>query len=278
MKIQNIKSNYINFASSTNNTEQNLKLENTNRQKERKQKIIKYTLAATAAAAIVIGGLYYLGRHGGSGLKKTNLAEDVIPNSKSPKPETADINVSGIKNSNVDTVENVSNKQDLAEQVIKNDDKNIASEDNNIIDDMVSERPKTKKSSRKRGAKKSENKVNLSEIPDSKKPFVLDKKYFDFSKIEGQRSENVVQQFENGKLSKEFASNDGIHLNYYSEFDDAGNRIKDVEFRDSSAIKSIINYEEGKFLKASIFDKDGITIVKNFDNEEEYVRFSLDFE
>lgn len=277
MKIQNIKSNYINFASSTNNTEQNLKLENTNRQKERKQKIIKYTLAATAAAAIVIGGLYYLGRHGGSGLKKANLAEDVIPNSKTPKPETAEINVSGIKNSNVDTVENVSNKQDLAEQVIKNDDKNISPEDN-IIEDIVPERPKTKKSSRKRGAKKSENKVNLSEIPDSKKPFVLDKKYFDFSKIEGQRSENVVQQFENGKLSKEFASNDGIHLNYYSEFDDTGNRIKDVEFRDSSAIKSIINYEEGKFLKASIFDKDGITIVKNFDNEEEYVRFSLDFE
>lgn len=277
MKIQNIKSNYINFASSTNNTEQNLKLENTNRQKERKQKIIKYTLAATAAAAIVIGGLYYLGRHGGSGLKKTNLAEDVIPNSKSPKPGTADINVSGIKNSNVDTVENVSNKQDLAEQVIKNDDKNISPEDN-IIEDIVPERPKTKKSSRKSAAKTRENNMSLSKIPDSKKPFVLDKKYFDFSKIEGQRSENVVQQFENGILSKEFASNDGIHLNYYSEFDDTGNRIKDVEFRDSSAIKSIINYEEGKFLKASIFDKDGITIVKNFDNEEEYVRFSLDFE
>lgn len=277
MKIQNIKSNYINFASSTNNTEQNLKLENTNRQKERKQKIIKYTLAATATAAIVIGGLYYLGRHGGSGLKKTNLAEDVIPNSKTPKPETAEINVSGIKNSSGDTVENVSNKQDLAEQVIKNDDKNISPEDN-IIEDIVPERPKTKKSSRKSAAKKRENNMSLSKIPDSKKPFVLDKKYFDFSKIEGQRSENVVQQFENGILSKEFASNDGIHLNYYSEFDDAGNRIKDVEFRDSSAIKSIINYEEGKFLKASIFDKDGITIVKNFDNEEEYVRFSLDFE
>lgn len=277
MKIQNIKSNYINFASSTNNTEQNLKLENTDSKKERKQKIIKYTLAATAAAAIVIGGLYYLGRHGRSGLKKANLAEDVIPNSKTPKPETAEINVSGIKNSNGDTVENVSNKQDLAEQVIKNDDKNISPEDN-IIEDIVPERPKTKKSSRKSAAKKRENNMSLSKIPDSKKPFVLDKKYFDFSKIEGQRSENVVQQFENGILSKEFASNDGIHLNYYSEFDDAGNRIKDVEFRDSSAIKSIINYEEGKFLKASIFDKDGITIVKNFDNEEEYVRFSLDFE
>ena len=178
MKIQNIKSNYINFASSTNNTEQNLKLENTNRQKERKQKIIKYTLAATAAAAIVIGGLYYLGRHGGSGLKKTNLAEDVIPNSKTPKPETADINVSGIKNSNAETAENVSNKQDLAEQVIKNDDKNISSEDN-IIEDIVPERPKTKKSSRKSAAKKRENNMSLSKIPDSKKPFVLDKKYFD---------------------------------------------------------------------------------------------------
>ena len=77
MRIQNIKSNYINFASSTNNTEQNLKLENTDRQKEKKQKIIKYTVAATAAAAIVIGGLYYLGRHGGSGLKKTNLSDNI---------------------------------------------------------------------------------------------------------------------------------------------------------------------------------------------------------
>lgn len=277
MKIQNIKSNYVNFASVSNSKEQDLKLENTNSQKEKKQKIIKYTLAATAAAAIVIGGLYYLGRHGGSGLKKTNLAEDVIPNSKSPKPETADINVSGIKNSNVDTVENVSNKQDLAEQVIKNDDKNISPEDN-IIEDIAPERPKTKKSSRKSAAKTRENNMSLSKIPDSKKPFVLDKKYFDFSKIEGQRSENVVQQFKNGKLSKEFYSDEGIHLNYYTEFDDSGNRVIDVAFRDSSAIKSIIKYKDGKFAKASLYDKDGITLVKNFDNEEEYLRFSLDFE
>ena len=273
MRIQNIKSNYINFASSTNNTEQNLKLENTDRQKEKKQKIIKYTVAATAAAAIVIGGLYYLGRHGGSGLKKTNLSDNIKPNSKTPVSETPDINVSGIKNSNAETAENISNTQDLAEQIVKNDDKNIASEEN-IIEDIITERPKTKKNSRKRGAKKSENKVNLSEIPDSKKPFVLDKKYFDFSKIEGQRSENVVQQFKNGKLSKEFYSDEGIHLNYYTEFDDSGN----VAFRDSSAIKSIIKYKDGKFAKASLYDKDGITLVKNFDNEEEYLRFSLDFE
>lgn len=277
MRIQNIKSNYINFASSTNNTEQNLKLENTDRQKEKKQKIIKYTVAATAAAAIVIGGLYYLGRHGGSDLKKTNLSDNIKPNSKTPVSETPDINVSGIKNSNAETAENISNTQDLAEQIVKNDDKNIASEEN-IIEDIITERPKTKKNSRKRGAKKSENKVNLSEIPDSKKPFVLDKKYFDFSKIEGQRSENVVQQFKNGKLSKEFYSDEGIHLNYYTEFDDSGNRVIDVAFRDSSAIKSIIKYKDGKFAKASLYDKDGITLVKNFDNEEEYLRFSLDFE
>lgn len=277
MRIQTIKSNYINFASSTNNTEQNLKLENTDRQKEKKQKIIKYTVAATAAAAIVIGGLYYLGRHGGSGLKKTNLSDNIKPNSKTPVSETPDINVSGIKNSNAETAENISNTQDLAEQIVKNDDKNIASEEN-IIEDIITERPKTKKNSRKRGAKKSENKVNLSEIPDSKKPFVLDKKYFDFSKIEGQRSENVVQQFKNGKLSKEFYSDEGIHLNYYTEFDDSGNRVIDVAFRDSSAIKSIIKYKDGKFAKASLYDKDGITLVKNFDNEEEYLRFSLDFE
>lgn len=277
MKIQNIKSNYINFASVSNSKEQDLKLENTDSQKEKKQKIIKYTLAVTAAAAIVIGGLYYIRRHGGNGIKKTNLAEDVIPNSKTPKLESSDINADGIKKSNADTVENISNKEDLPDQVIKNDDKNISSEDN-IIEDIVTERPKTKKSSRKRRAKKSENNVNLSEIPDSKKPFVLDKKYFDFSKIEGQRSENVVQQFENGKLCKEFYSDEGIHLNYYTEFDDSGNRVIDVAFRDSSAIKSIIKYKDGKFAKAYVYDKDGITLVKNFDNEEEYLRFSLDFE
>ncbi len=277
MKIQNIKFNYVNFASVSNNKGQDLKLENTDSQKEKKQKIIKYTLAATAAAAIVIGGLYYIRRHGGNGIKKTNLAEDVIPNSKTPKLESSDINADGIKKSNADTVENISNKEDVPEQVIKNDDKNISSEDN-IIEDIVTERPKTKKSSRKRRAKKSENNVNLSEIPDSKKPFVLDKKYFDFSKIEGQRSENVVQQFENGKLCKEFYSDEGIHLNYYTEFDDSGNRVIDVAFRDSSAIKSIIKYKDGKFAKAYVYDKDGITLVKNFDNEEKYLRFSLDFE
>lgn len=277
MKIQNIKFNYVNFASVSNSKEQDLKLENTDSQKEKKQKIIKYTLAATAAAAIVIGGLYYIRRHGGNGIKKTNLAEDVIPNSKTPKSKTPDINNSEMKNPNADTAENFSNKQDLAEQVIKNDDVNISSEDN-IIEDIFTERPKTKKSSRKRRAKKSENNVNLSEIPDSKKPFVLDKKYFDFSKIEGQRSENVVQQFENGKLCKEFYSDEGIHLNYYTEFDDSGNRVIDVAFRDSSAIKSIIKYKDGKFAKAYVYDKDGITLVKNFDNEEKYLRFSLDFE
>ena len=67
-------------------------------------------------------------------------------------------------------------------------------------------------------------------------------------------------------------------MNYYTEFDDSGNRVIDVAFRDSSAIKSIIKYKDGKFAKASLYDKDGITLVKNFDNEEEYLRFSLDFE
>lgn len=277
MKIQNIKSNYVNFASVSNSKEQDLKLENTNSQKEKKQKIIKYTLAATAAAAIVIGGLYYLGRHGGSGLKKANLAEDIIPNSKTPKSEAPDINTGEMKKPNADTAKNVSNKQDLAEQVIKNDDVNISSEDN-IIDDIVPKRPKTKTSSRKRRTKKSENKVNLSEIPDSKKPFVLDKNYFDFSKIEGKRSDELVQQFENGNLKREFASYDGFHLNYYSEFDNNGNRIIDVEFRNDTSVKSITKYDKGQFSEISFYDKDGITLVKNFDNQEDYLQFSLDFE
>lgn len=277
MKIQNIKSNYVNFASSTNNTEQNLKSDNKDLHKEKREKIIKYTLAATAAAAIVIGGLYYIRRHGGNGIKKTNLTEDVISNSKTPKPEPSDINVDGIKKSNADVAENVPNKEDIAEQVIKNDDVNISSEDN-IIDDIVSERPKNKKSSRKRRTKKSENKVNLAEIPDSKKPFVLDKKYFDFSKIEGKRSDELVQQFENGNLKREFASYDGFHLNYYSEFDNNGNRIIDVEFRNDTSIKSITNYDKGQFSEISFYDKDGITPVKKFDNQEDYLQFSLDFE
>ncbi len=277
MRIQNIKSSYINFASLSNNTERNLSLETKDSQKERKQKIIKYTVAATATAAIVIGGLYYLTRHGRSGIKKTNLTDSVNPHSKTPNHEMPDVNVDGRKKSNADTIENVSNKEDLAEQVAKNNDENLASEDN-VIESVAPERSKSKKRSRKRGIQKSENNVNLAEISDSKKPFVLDKKYFDFSKIEGQRSDNLVQQFENGKLVKEFASNDGIHLNYYSEFGDNGDRILDVEFRDSSAIKSIIKYKNGNFSKAAIYDKDGITLIKNFDNEEEYVKYSLDFE
>lgn len=277
MKIQNIKSNYVNFASSTNNTEQNLKSDNKDLHKEKREKIIRYTLAATAAAAIVIGGLYYIRRHGGNGIKKTNLTEDVISNSKTPKPEPSDINVDGIKKSNADVAENVPNKEDIAEQVIKNDDVNILSEDN-IIDDIVSERPKNKKSSRKRRTKKSENKVNLAEIPDSKKPFVLDKKYFDFSKIEGKRSDELVQQFENGNLKREFASYDGFHLNYYSEFDNNGNRIIDVEFRNDTSIKSMTKYDNGQFSEISFYDKDGITQVKKFDNQEDYLQFSLDFE
>ncbi len=277
MRIQNIKSSYINFASLSNNTERNLSLETKDSQKERKQKIITYTVAATATAAIVIGGLYYLTRHGRSGIKKTNLTDSVNPHSKTPNHEMPDVNVDGRKKSNADTIENVSNKEDLAEQVAKNNDENLASEDN-VIESVAPERSKSKKRSRKRGIQKSENNVNLAEISDSKKPFVLDKKYFDFSKIEGQRSDNLVQQFENGKLVKEFASNDGIHLNYYSEFGDNGDRILDVEFRDSSAIKSIIKYKNGNFSKAAIYDKDGITLIKNFDNEEEYVKYSLDFE
>ena len=82
----------------------------------------------------------------------------------------------------------------------------------------------------------------------------------------------------NSLKMEEFYSDEGIHLNYYTEFDDSGNRVIDVAFRDSSAIKSIIKYKDGKFAKASVYDKDGITLVKNFDNEEEYLRFSLDFE
>lgn len=276
MKVLNFKP-YISFASSNEKIEQFTKPESSDNENGKKEKLIKYTLAATAAAAIVIGGLYYLGRHGGSGLKKTNLSDDVKPNSKTLKPEAPDINVDGIKKSNADTAENVSNKQDLAEQVIKDDDKNISSEDN-IIEDIVSERPKTKKTSRKRGAKKSENNINLSEIPDSKKPFVLDKKYFDFSKIEGERSDKLVKQFENGKLKREFASYDGSHLNYYSEFDDNGNRLIDVEFRNDTSVRSIIRYNDGAFSENSFYEKDGITLAQKFDNEDESLLFGLNFD
>ena len=87
-----------------------------------------------------------------------------------------------------------------------------------------------------------------------------------------------ITMFPDIERAGEFYSDEGIHLNYYTEFDDSGNRVIDVAFRDSSAIKSIIKYKDGKFAKASLYDKDGITLVKNFDNEEEYLRFSLDFE
>ena len=104
------------------------------------------------------------------------------------------------------------------------------------------------------------------------------KKYFDFSKIEGERKGNVVKQIENGKVKREFAADDGEHLSFYSEFDDSGVRTMDVEFREDTTVKSIRKYKNGEFSKISFYEKDGITLAKNFEDEDEALRFGLDFE
>lgn len=259
MKVQSIKS-YINFASVEREPEKAAGLQSTDAKKEKKEKIIKYSIAAAAAAAVVIGGLYYIGRRGGKVVKNTKLTEEAssvhVKPEKPAKPESA--------------------IEQIPKNVKTDDTPNVKPE--NVEETVEPERPKSKRRGRKKLKETTEHKINPSDIPDAKKPFVLDKKYFDFSKIEGERKDNVVRQIENGKVKREFAADDGEHLNFYSEFDDNGVRIMDVEFRNDTSVKAVRKYKNGEFSKISYYEKDGITLAKKFDDEDEALRFGLDFE
>lgn len=262
MKVQSIKS-YINFASVEKESQKTSDIQSADAKKEKREKLVKYSIAAAAAAAVVIGGLYYLGRRGGKVVKNTKLTEEA--SSVHVKPEKPE-------------------KPVKPDSVIEETPKNVKTDDTpnvkpeNVEETVEPERPKSKRRGRKKLKEVTEDKINPSDIPDAKKPFVLDKKYFDFSKIEGERKGNVVKQIENGKVKREFAADDGEHLSFYSEFDDSGVRTMDVEFRGDTTVKSIRKYKNGEFSKISFYEKDGITLAKNFEDEDEALRFGLDFE
>ncbi len=261
MKISSIKP-YINFVSVENNTKLGAETRATDPKKEKREKIIKYSVAAAAAAAVIIGGLYYIGRRGGKVVKKNSITDEI--------PAKPDIAL---------TPQNKSKPQTEAPsmEVVK-DEPPLSSPVNQTDKVSETEKPKTKRRARRRIKETSEEKINPSAIPDDKKPFVLDKKYFDFSKIEGERKGNVVRQMENGLLKREFAADDGKNLSFYSEFDEQGKRVMDVEFREDTTIKSIRKYKNGEFSKMSFYEKDGVTLAKKFDSEEDADFFNMSFE
>lgn len=275
MKISNFKQ-YINFASLENKSEKIQEHKDTDLKQDKKDKILKYAVAATAVAAVVIGGIYYVKRHGSQGLKKSIHQNDIpaeIPQTPKPENQTVDINP---VSKQLETPTTAEPKLSSIEKPQEEPHKVQISDDTNDI--LPQEKPRTRRHGRRRIKGTDEAKINPADIPDSKKPFVLDKKYFDFSKIKGERQGNVVKQFENGKIKREFAADDGTHLSFYSEFDDNGKRIIDVEFREDTSIKSIRNYKDGEFSDISFYQKDGITLAKKFDNEDDSLLFGLDFE
>ncbi len=254
MKILNIKP-YINFSSNSGGSP---KRDNIDNKKEKREKFIKYTIAATAAAAIVIGGLYYIGRRGGSkNFKRTSDYISSVTEHGKPK-DTPNTNANKTPDCKLEN-----DSQKTQEAIIENSS-----------DNLEPEKPKTRI---KRKNKHKNKNVDTDNIPDSKKPFVLDKKYFDFQNIEGKIEDNVVTQIENGLIKRQFASYDGKHLNFYSEFDSSGKRIIDVEFRNNGTVKSIKKYKNEQFSEMFFYDQDGVTLVKNYTNEEEADFFNLNF-
>lgn len=110
-----------------------------------------------------------------------------------------------------------------------------------------------------------------------KKPFELPEQFRDFSKLEGERKKNVVTQYENGKIRRQFLGRNRKNVIFYSEFDDNGQRVQDVEFRINGTVKAIRKYKNGKFSEISYYSKDGITPVKTFTDEDAALNFSLNF-
>ena len=147
MKISKVSS-YINFASANNNP--SVSSVETEKNHKKKEKIIKYTAAAAAVAAITIGSIYYLKKHGKIKENIPLKSEKTISN-ETIKPE----------------IQPVPQKIPDANQTVV---------------------PK-----------------NISDTK-SKKPFVLDEKYSDFSRIKGKRTaDDVIQEIENGIVKREFA-------------------------------------------------------------------------
>lgn len=243
MKITNINP-YIKFASDKKNElpEKMQSSDNIADKKEKRDKIIKYSIAAAATAAVIIGGLYYIGKHG----KKPPSASDVnIKPKNTPQTKMQEVPVEKPASSSVEPPKKEQN-----------------------IEKTKQERINTE----------TEPKVVKNETTEvSNKPFDISDEYFDFAKLKGEREDNVVRQFENGKLVREFYSEDNKHLTIFSEFDaESGFRLHDVEYRPDRTVKSVKEYSDNEFSKMTVYEKDGITIKQVFNDEDSALLYELD--
>lgn len=167
MKVQSIKS-YINFASVEKEPQKAADIQSADAKKEKREKIIKYSIAAAAAAAVVIGGLYYLGRRGGKVVKNTKLTEEA--SSVHVKPEKPE-------------------KPVKPESVIEETPKNVKTDDTpnvkpeNVEETVEPERPKSKRRGRKKLKEATEDKINPSDIPDAKNLLFSIKNILIFQKL-----------------------------------------------------------------------------------------------
>lgn len=250
MKIMKVNS-YTNFLSSAVNSGSLIDdvKQDTKDEKQKKEKIIKYSLAAAVSAAVIIGGLYYLKRHGK--LKPVSSSKDDI---------------------------NICNKQENAVNGVKKETENLTPAAKKSDETDIKTTDIEKKEDIKDFDEQNFDNVLDNADTQKKKPFELNEKYSDFGKIEGNKVEDgVIQQLENGVVRREFASDDGKHIFFYSEFDETGNRLFDVEFRNDGTVKAITKYVDGEFSEISFYKKDGETLEKTFDNLNASISFSLNF-
>lgn len=242
MKITNINP-YIKFASDKKNElpEKMQSSDNIADKKEKRDKIIKYSIAAAATAAVIIGGLYYIGKHG----KKPPSASDVnIKPKNTPQTKMQEVPVEKPASSSVEPPK----KKQV--ETTKQEKTNTSQETKNV-------------------------KTETPAVSD--RPFDIPDEYFDFTKLKGEREDNVVRQFESGKLVREFYSEDNKHLTLFSEFDaESGFRLYDVECRPDKTIQSLKEYSNNEFSKMTVYEKDGITVKQVFNDEDSALLYELD--
>ena len=242
MKITSLNP-YINFVSAqkTELPEQIQFSNDIDAKKEKREKIIKYSIAAAATAAVIIGGLYYIGRHG----KKPPSSPDVnIKPKTTPQTKPQEVSVEKPAQSSAEPPK----KQQV--ETTKQEKANTSQETKNV-------------------------KTETPAVSD--RPFDIPDEYFDFAKLKGEREDNVVRQFENGKLVREFYSEDNKTLTLFSEFDsESGFRLHDVEYRPDKTIQSLKEYSNNEFSKMTVYKKDGITVKQVFNDEDSALLYELD--
>lgn len=251
---------YINFASFNQAKKPEISLEEEEilsdfptAKKDNKKKVIKYAVAAAAVAAVVIGGIYYVRR--GKKIKETpdiNFKKEPVLTGKTPnEPPQTKPNEVNTKNPK----ENIEQNKN-PETVKKNE--------------TVEKQEKTDNNSNINKAEKETNAVN-------KKPFDMPEEYFDFANLKGEREDNIVRQFENGKLVREFYSEDNKNLTLFSQFDsENGFRLHDVQYRPDRTIHSVKEYSNNEFLKMTVYEKDGTTVKQIFNDEDTALLYELD--